>query len=130
MKKLNIIFSVIMILFLSMSLVPPVTVYASPQDDVQAVLTSLAKPKQSKEVLVKIVNNTNRYIIISLDHRKEFHVYNLSVAPGVNQFWLYSGPYNVNYYAEACGKTVATHTTFKPGSKLRIGCPGRNHNDP
>ncbi len=128
MKKLNIVLSVLMTLFLSVSLVPPVSAYANP-DDVQNTYIVIAG-KQSKEVLVRIVNNTNRYISLSLDNRKEFHVYNLSVAPGVNQYWIYSGQYNINYYAEACQKTVATHATFKSGSKLRIGCPGRNHNDP
>ncbi len=128
MKKLNIVLSVLMTLFLSVSLVPPVSAYANP-DDVQNTYIVIAG-KQSKEVLVRIVNNTNRYISLSLDNRKEFHVYNLSVAPGVNQYWIYSGQYNINYYAEACQKTVATHATFKSGSKLRIGCTGRNHNDP
>jgi hypothetical protein len=128
MKKINIVLSLLITLFLSVSLAPPVSAHTS-TDDIQ--ITYLAGGKQQKEVLVKIINNTNRYINLSLDHRKEFHVYNLSVAPGiVNQYWLYSGPYNVNYYAETCGKTVATHTTFKPGSKLRIGCPGKNHYDP
>ena len=129
MKKLNIVLSVLMTLFLSVSLVPPVSAHANP-DDVQITYTNVAGGKQSKEVLVRIVNNTNRYISVSLDNRKEFHVYNLSVAPGVNQYWIYSVQYNINYYAEACKKTVATHATFKSGSKLRIGCPGRNHNDP
>jgi hypothetical protein len=131
MKKLNIVLSVLMTLFLSVSLVPPVTVYASPQDDVQAVLANLAKSKETKEVLVKIINNTNRYINLTLDHRSEFHVYNLSIRPGMNQYWLYSGPYKYVYdVTESCGKTVYGHTTFKPGSKLRIGCPGRDHHDP
>jgi len=118
---------VLMTLFLSVSLVPPVSVYASPYDAQAA--NANAAGKKSKEVLVKIVNNSNRYITISLDHRKEFHVYTLSVAPGVNQYWLYSGPYNYNY--DACEKHIGGHTIFKPRSKLRIGChPGRNHFDP
>lgn len=129
MKKLNIVLSVLMTLFLSVSLVPPVTVYASPQDDVQAVLANLAKPKETKEGLVRIVNNTNRYINLTLDHRKEFHVYNLSVAPGVNLYWLYIGPYKYSY--DSCGKTVVGHTTLNNKSKLRIGCPERgSHNNP
>jgi hypothetical protein len=128
MKKLNIIFSVLMALFLSVSLVPPVSAYVNP-DDVQITYTNIAGGKQSKEVLVKIVNNSNRYINLTLDHRKEFHVYNLSVAPGVNRYWLYSGPYNYNY--DACEKHVGGHTNFKPGSRLQIGChPGRNHDRP
>lgn len=128
MKKLNIIFSVLMTLFLSVSLIPPVSVYASPQDDPQTALTNLAKPKDTKEVLVKIINNTNRYITLSLDHRKEYHVYTLSIAPGMNQFWLYSGAYKYVYdVTESCGKVVYGHTTFNPGSKLRIGCPGKKH---
>ena len=123
MKKLNIVLSLLMALFLSVNLVPPVSAHASP-NDAQAA-NAIAAGAKSKEVLVKIINNTNRYINISLDHRKEFHVYNLSVAPGVNQYWLYSGPYNYNY--DACEKHVGGHTTFKPGSKLQIGChPGRN----
>jgi hypothetical protein len=127
MKKLNIILSVLMTLFLSVSLVPPVSVYASPYNAQAA--NANAAGKKSKEVLVKIVNNSNRYITISLDHRKEFHVYTLSVAPGVNQYWLYSGPYNYNY--DTCEKHVGGHTTFKQGSKFRIGChPGRDHKDP
>jgi len=128
MKKLNIILSVLMTLFLSVSLVPPVSAQANP-DDMQITITNVAGGKQTKEVLVKIVNNSNRYINLTLDHRKEFHVYNLSVAPGVNQYWLYSGPYNYNY--DACEKHIGGHTIFKPRSKLRIGChPGRNHFDP
>jgi hypothetical protein len=125
MKKINIILSVLITFFLSMSLVPPVSAQTSP-DDIQ--ITYVAG-KESKEVLVKIVNNSNRYINLTLDHRKEFHFYNLSIAPGVNQYWLYSGPYNYNY--DTCDKHVGGHTSFKPGSKLRIGCiPGRNHDNP
>jgi hypothetical protein len=126
MKKVNIVLSVLVILFLSVSLVPPVSAQASP-DDIQN--TYLAKPKEPKEVLVKIVNNSNRYIYLYLDHRREFHVYNLSVPPGINQYWLYSGPYKYEYYS--CGRSIEGHTTFKPKSKLRIGCPERrSHNDP
>jgi hypothetical protein len=128
MKKINIVLSVLITFFLSVSLVPPVSAQVSP-DDIQ--ITYLAKPKDNKEVLVKIINNTNRYINLTLDNRKEFHFYSLSIAPGMNQFWLYSGPYKYTYdVSESCGKTVIGHTTFKQGSKMRIGCPGKNHNAP
>ena len=125
MKKVNIVLSVLVTLFLTLSLVPPVSAQSNPL----GVEISYAAGKASKEVLVKILNNTNRYINLSLDNRSEYHVYNLSVAPGVNQYWVYSGMYNYNY--DTCDKHVGGHVIFKAGTKLKIYChPGRNHDIP
>ncbi|GAB4505230.1 MAG: hypothetical protein Fur0043_22250 [Anaerolineales bacterium] len=119
MKTLHVLLSVMLAIFLSVSLVPAADVHASPQDDVQITIIDTAQSR-SKPVLIKIVNKTNRYISLTLDHRTESHLYNLSVAPGVNQYWVYSGPYNYHY--TACNKSTHGHTTLKKGSKLNLAC--------
>lgn len=119
MKTLHVLLSVMTAIFLSISLLPVVDVHAAAQEDVQIVIIDTAQSR-SKPVLIKIVNKTNRYIDLTLDHRTESHLYNLSVAPGVNQYWVYSGSYNYHY--SACNKSVHGHTTLKKGSKLNLVC--------
>ncbi len=118
MKTLHVLLSVMMAIFLSVSLLPAADVHAAAQEDVQIIIDTAQS--RSKPVLIKIVNKTNRYISLTLDHRTEHHLYNLSVAPGVNQYWVYSGTYNYHY--SACNKSVHGHTTLKKGSKLTLVC--------
>ncbi len=119
MKTLHIILSVMLALFLSISLVPATEVHAGSSSDVQIIIADTLESR-SKPVLIKIVNKTNRYISLTLDHRTEAHLYNLNVAPGVNQYWVYSGSYNYHY--KACDRSVHGHTTLKKGSKLNLVC--------
>ncbi len=119
MKILHIVLSVLLAVFLSASVVPPVSVDAS-SDEAPVTMTDASESK-SKPVLIKIKNNTNRYITVTLDHRSEQHVYNLSVAPGANQYWIYSGGYSYHY--TACERSVHGAKTFKKGTILTIKCP-------
>lgn len=119
MKTLHVLLSMMLALFLTVSLAPAADVHASSQEDVQITIIDTAQSR-SKPVLIKIVNRTNRYIDLTLDHRTESHLYNLSVAPGVNQYWVYSGSYNYHY--TACNKSVHGHATLKKGSKLNLVC--------
>ncbi len=118
MKTLQIVLSVMLALFLSISLVPAAEVHAGSTSDVQ--ITIVDSGSRSKPVLIKIVNKTNRYISLTLDHRTEAHLYNLNVAPGVNQYWVYSGSYSYHY--KACDRSMHGNTTLKKGSKLTLLC--------
>jgi hypothetical protein len=108
MKKFKFFLILLIMIILSMSVASPVSVEASQQYG------------KNYEVLVRFKNDTNRDIHIIMDHRQEYHVYNLTLVPGINYYWLFKG--NYNYRADTCGHSDDGHTTIIERTRLTFGC--------